>query len=317
MRFEPDRFDGLPLLIQPDGHDRNAGDLKSWLADPQNQLIDLLTEHGALLFRGFDVAGAAEFQPVCEAGTPGLAAYTGGGSPRSHVQGKVYTSTEYAADQPIPLHCEYTYFREFPRYIWFHCEIPPATGGQTQIGDMRRLLARLDPAVVAEFDRRGVRYIYNLHGGLGFGRGWQQAFGTEDADEVSAWLEQKGAIHHWTDDGTLHVELHAPGLHRHDRSGEMIWTNQAVSWHIGGLVPQMAERMRKIYKTDERMPKHATYGDGTAIPADVVSHILETLRTQEVVFNWRLGDVMLCDNQRIAHGRRPFTGERRVLVALA
>jgi hypothetical protein len=32
---------------------------------------------------------------------------------------------------------------------------------------------------------------------------------------------------------------------------------------------------------------------------------------------WVEGDLMLIDNVLVAHGRRPFTGPRRVLVAMA
>jgi alpha-ketoglutarate-dependent taurine dioxygenase len=36
-----------------------------------------------------------------------------------------------------------------------------------------------------------------------------------------------------------------------------------------------------------------------------------------VTFTWGKGDVLLCDNQRTAHGRRPFKGDRLVMVAMA
>ena len=40
------------------------------------------------------------------------------------------------------------------------------------------------------------------------------------------------------------------------------------------------------------------------------------LRAETVTFPWRRGDVLLLDNMLTAHGRRPFTGDRRVLVAM-
>jgi alpha-ketoglutarate-dependent taurine dioxygenase len=33
--------------------------------------------------------------------------------------------------------------------------------------------------------------------------------------------------------------------------------------------------------------------------------------------NWRVGDVLILDNMRFAHGRAPFTGRRRLHVAMA
>jgi hypothetical protein len=32
---------------------------------------------------------------------------------------------------------------------------------------------------------------------------------------------------------------------------------------------------------------------------------------------WRSGDLTLIDNTLVGHGRRPFTGKRRVLVAMS
>jgi hypothetical protein len=34
-------------------------------------------------------------------------------------------------------------------------------------------------------------------------------------------------------------------------------------------------------------------------------------------FNWQRGDVMVVDNVLATHGREPFTGERRILVAMS
>jgi alpha-ketoglutarate-dependent taurine dioxygenase len=41
------------------------------------------------------------------------------------------------------------------------------------------------------------------------------------------------------------------------------------------------------------------------------------LAAEERTFTWRLGDILLVDNEVIAHGRRPFTGERAIDVAMA
>jgi alpha-ketoglutarate-dependent taurine dioxygenase len=272
--------------------------------------------HGALLFRGA-AAGAQEFEQVCRAGTPQLLDYTAGGSPRTRVNGKIYTSTEYPREQPIPLHCEMTYLQEIPHYIWFWCERPAEDGGETPIGDMCRFLERLDDRLIDKFDRFGVRYIYNLHGGRGFGRGWKEAFGTDDREQVEIWLTGNASEFSWEADGSLHAELQGPGLRKHSVTGESIWGNQATSWHIGSLSGQMAQRMRRVFREDSRLPKHATFGDGSPIPDSDIRRILDGLADEELTFDWRRGDVLLCDNQRCAHGRRPFTGERRVLVALA
>jgi hypothetical protein len=289
---------------------------QDWVASLWPDILENLTLHGVLLFRGM-AEDVREFEGICRAATPQLLDYTAGGSPRTRVSGKVYTSTEYPREQPIPLHCEMTYLRDVPRFLWFWCERPADEGGETPVGDMRQVLEFLGDDLVERFDRYGVRYIYNLHGGKGFGRGWKDAFGTDDRDQVDAWLTASDTEFSWGHDGSLHAELLAPGLRDHSVSGLRVWGNQAANWHVASLGSSMASRMRRVYGDENKLPKHASYGDGSPIPDCDVQRILDVLAAREITFDWRQGDVLLCDNQRYAHGRRPFSGERRVLVTLA
>ena len=57
-------------------------------------------------------------------------------------------------------------------------------------------------------------------------------------------------------------------------------------------------------------------GDGTQIGAEVVAQITASLDANTRSFAWQRGDVMVVDNVLSTHGREPFTGERRILVAM-
>jgi alpha-ketoglutarate-dependent taurine dioxygenase len=67
----------------------------------------------------------------------------------------------------------------------------------------------------------------------------------------------------------------------------------------------------------EGLPYNTYYGDGTPIEPEVVEQIQAAYRAEMVVFPWEPGDVLLLDNLTVAHGRRPYTGERQVVVAMA
>ena len=304
----------FPHEIRPTESDQYLG---NYIASERAALNDLLARHGAILFRGFDVPAPEAFESACRQLSPELVEYVGGGAIRERVSGRVYTSTELPADQKIPLHCESTYFSVPPERIWFYSQTVAQTGGETPIGDMANVLARLPPNLLEEFDKRGVLYFYNMHGGDGFGRSWRDSFGTDDRGEVEAWLKAHGMEFEWRTDGSLYSETRAPALRVHGPSGKTVWGNQAASWHVRGLGAVQAKTVRSVYKDERRFPKHATFGDGAPIQDESIETVLAALASEEIAFPWQAGDVMLCDNHRIAHGRRPFTGARRVLVTLA
>lgn len=307
--------DMKPLLINPQSS-QEGQDLPRFIIENSATLKTNLIAEGAILFRGFDVAAAGDFEKVSASGTENLAEYTGGGSPRKRVEGKVYTSTEYPANQAIPLHCEESYFPEVPKDIWFFCERPAEELGQTPLGCMRFFLEVLDDEIRDAVIEKGLVYIYNLHGGGGFGRGWKEAFLTEDREVVTQWLEENKAEYTWKNDGSLAMRLAGKALRTHSTTGDSVWGNQIVNWHIDALPGKMAQMMRKLYSSEGDMPKHVMFGDGSPIPRETVERLLEQLRGIESCFDWQAGDVLWCDNERIAHGRRPFKGDRRILVSL-
>lgn len=56
-------------------------------------------------------------------------------TPRTKLGGKIYTATEYPADQFIPLHNENAYAETWTQKIMFFCVIQEKTGGETPIAD--------------------------------------------------------------------------------------------------------------------------------------------------------------------------------------
>jgi alpha-ketoglutarate-dependent taurine dioxygenase len=62
---------------------------------------------------------------------------------------------------------------------------------------------------------------------------------------------------------------------------------------------------------------HARYGDGSEIPIEDLEAVRAAYRASEVASPWQPGDLLMLDNILAMHGRKPFRGERRVLVAMA
>ncbi len=306
--------DSLAALLHADAG--TGPDLARFLAREKGAVETAVYDHGAILFRGFAVTDADAFEMATRAFSLKPFSYIGGGSPRSRISGEVFTSTEYAAEASIGLHNEASYFAELPAFVWFFCKRAPEVAGETPLGDMRKVLARLDPALVERFDERGLLYLNNLHGGGGFGKSWQQTYQSEDRAEVETRLREKGFDFEWSDGGDLRVRMTAPALRTHPVTGKVYWGNQAPTWHPASLPASTATALRRIYREPINYPKAVFFGDGSTIPDEDILAVAAAQTAEETTFPWQVGDVLLVDNQAIAHGRRPFKGERQIMVAL-
>ena len=111
----------IPLIVRPliDGLN-----LTQWAENNQALIKNLLLEHRALLFRGFKIKTAPEFQEFVQVSSQGkLLEYIDRTSPRKTLKQNVYTSTIYPAKYPIILHNELSYGIKYPLRIYFCCTI--------------------------------------------------------------------------------------------------------------------------------------------------------------------------------------------------
>ena len=274
---------------------------------------EMLLEEKALVFRGFGITPATHDR-ITDALLPRRLAYVHGNSPRTKVGQNVYTSTEYPPELTISMHNEMSYSHAWPSRLLFHCAQAPATGGATPVVDGESWLESLAPNVRADF-AAGVRYTQNLHDGYGLGKSWQDTFETDDRAEVERFLEGTEADWKWKGDGALWISQLRPATTRHPDTGTEVWFNQADQFHISGLGEEAADIADLLPEPD--MPQSVTFADGSPIPAEHIRHIQETGLALALDVDWESGDLLLIDNVLVAHGRRPFTGDRRILVAMS
>ncbi len=272
----------------------------------------MLDDVGGILLRGFAVPGVDEFREFATAFGQPLLSYELGSTPRTAIAGGVYTSTEYPAHQHIPLHSEQAYTREWPMKIWFHCVTAAAVGGETPIADNRAIYARMPPAIRERF-AAGVRYVRNFGD---FDVPWQQVFNTERREDVEAQCRRARIGWQWQSGGELRTQQLCQGMERHPRTGESVWFNQAHLFHSSNLQPEVRESLIDALGI-ENIPRDVLFADGTAIPDALLDDIRGVLAEQSVVFPWQAGDVLMLDNMRVSHGRAPFKGPRKVIVAMA
>jgi alpha-ketoglutarate-dependent taurine dioxygenase len=308
--------DWAPLEIMAEIGD-GVDALHAVLVELGDGLGSLLAREKAIVFRGYQVT-ADRLDPVLDLLLPNRLAYVHGNSPRTKVGSvgdNVYTSTEYPPEYTISMHNELSYAHAWPARLAFFCEVQPGGGGATPLVDGRLWLESLSPEIRDAF-ADGVCYVQNLHDGMGFGKSWQDTFETESKATVEKFLDGSGSEWRWKADGGLRVKSVRPAVARHPVTGTEVWFNQADQWHPSGLGDETAAELATLLPEDE-IPQNVTFPDGSAIPAEYVRQIQEAGLAGAVNVDWRRGDLLLIDNMLVAHGRRPFTGSRRVLVAMS
>lgn len=301
----------LPALVRAAAP---GTDLAEWIRANRPLVNDLAVRAGAVLFRGFAVTGSTEFRSVMDAVSDRVLEYGERSSPRTEVSDGIYTSTEYPADQHILLHNEQSYTDNWPMRIVFCCERPAERGGRTPLADSRRVLAALRPETVEKFERLGVSYVRNYIPGISLS--WQEAFQTDDPEQVTAYCEAAGIAVEWVDGGQLRTRQTRPAVHTHPVTGERTWFNHAVFFHITSLPEEVSTGLREALE-EEDLPYNTYYGDGTPIEDGTLAELRAAFAAETTGFDWEPGDVLLVENMITAHAREPFEGARRILAAMS
>ena len=303
--------EGLPLVIRPNAENLN---LVSWAESNRDFLDRELAKHGGILFRGFEIPTVEKFEEFIDKTQGGSLKYTERSSPRSQVKGNVYTSTDHPADQEIYLHNEQSYNITFPQRIAFFCVTPSETGGETPIADCRQVYRELPAEVRDRFVEQGYMYVRNF--GDGFGLSWQVAFQTDDPARVEAYCREHEIEYEWRDGDHLRTRQVRRVAAKHPRSGEVSWFNHLTFFHVSTLEPKLRQTLIDEFG-EENLPNNTYYGDGSPVEDEVMDVLHDAYRRATLAFPWQKNDLLLLDNMLTAHGRRPFTGQRKVVVGMA
>ncbi|MEX0727628.1 MAG: TauD/TfdA family dioxygenase [Planctomycetaceae bacterium] len=317
MSISANELSTLPLLCEADAAaDNSVQELCRQMKQREDWIAQMLAVHGGILFRGFALSRPEDFQTAAQSSIASLMPYVEGQSPRSKVADNVYTSTEHPARYSITLHNELSYAKSPPPRIAFFCLTEPAQGGETPIVDCRKVCQKMPARIRDAFETKGVRYVKNMHGDKnGLGKSWMDHFESDDKSVVEAYLDDNGIEFEWLADGSLRTSAIRPGVIDHPLTSERIWFNQANLWHVTNVDER--HRGQLIHRCGiDGLPTHAFYGDGSTIIDEDLDEVRKVLWDNSVISPWRQGDFLLLDNFMVAHGRMPFEGPRKILVAM-
>lgn len=319
----------LPLVIEPTDPGISFSDALELISSQREILERKLLKTGGLLFRNFPVheeKGFAAFIKTIDKG--GFLDYIGGDSPRNKITEGIYTSTEAPPSMKIPLHNELSFVKNYPKKIYFFCQIAPNKNGETTIADARKVYDSIQKGTKKRFTENRLKYVscyYHkspvmeaLNKWQRSHKSWIDVFETEDRAEVEKKCHENEFLFKWNQNQWLQIAQNRPATMQHPVTKENVWFNQA---HLYDFNPKLLGWWRyigaKLFYIRKHMRLHEVYfSDGNAIPRDDLYHILDTLEANTVYFPWQKGDLLMLDNVLAMHGRATFTGKRRILAAM-
>ena len=302
----------LPLVIEPAINDV---ELVGWAKSNKELFERKLLQHGALLFRNFNIPSSVEFRRFAEVVCTKLAAFTANIHPIPKNQtGSLRTGATYPINKKIRWHNEDSFDNfHWPSRIIFYCARSPEQGGETPITDCRQLFHLIAPATRDKFVKKGVMYVKNYYPELGMK--WQNDFATTNESEMERHCKEASIEFRWNANKQLRLQYVRPAVVRHPTSGETVWFNQAQLVHSVFLESEVRALWKLSFK-EENFPANCYYGDGSPIEEPDMLDVFRAYNQLETTFLWQAGDILVLDNMLVAHARSPFAGAREIYVAM-
>ncbi|CAN0878127.1 Clavaminate synthase-like protein At3g21360 [Linum grandiflorum] len=300
----------FPAVLTPSPPSSSLADFTSAVKSQTQYLESLLHETGAILFRGFPLSTASDFNQLVESfGFPDYP-YVGGAASRTRVVGRVFTANESPPDQKIPFHHEMSHVADPPIKLLFFCEEEPRSGRETPVVLSHLVYERMKeefPEFVEKLEDEGLVSTRVLGEdddvSSAIGRGWKSTFSTDDqhlAKQRSVLFLDGGG------GGSLAKTSIGPipAIKLDESRNRKVWFNALVASYTA-------------FGDKRNDPaKSIAFGGGDPLPSDAVYGCLRIMEELSVAIPWQKGDVLLIDNWAVLHSRKLFTPPRRVLAAL-
>ena len=306
----------FPIVIENQAGFSEMPEVLNWLESQVDQSKERLASAGAILFRGFPVQTAEDFDAFSAAFAYGDFTYKESlsNAVRINFTPRVFTANEAPPDVEIFLHHEMAQTPLSPEKIFFCCLSAAEEGGATPLCRSDWLYSKFKeqhPKWAEQFASLGLKYRIQMpaeaDAGSGQGRSWASTLSVESVEEAEERLETLGYTWRWEDDGSLIATTPVMPAVKQLPDGSESFYNQVLAAHLGWK------------PVGEEQEEPLTFGNGDAIDAEALAELASIADEIVLPLDWQDGDVALVDNHRVMHGRYPFSGSRKrsVLVCLA
>jgi alpha-ketoglutarate-dependent taurine dioxygenase len=292
-------------------NDSEIRELSIFVSQNKDYLKNRIHEHGAVLLRGWnvDVTQFSKSSRVLGDLIPDISCSAG---PRTELAQGVHTANEAPPCELIPFHHEMAQCSSPPKYVLFHCDIAPVSGGATPIIHSWRLAEKLKssyPQVADKLRQRKIRYVRELPPDTDMtsplGKSWKDTFGVQSQEDVERVLCAQGFDWEWLRRNWLRIIGPVVPIFVRQNGRDTLFT-AAESVFLSKVCPN-------------RPLKSFIYGDGSPLDSQTKEAFLllgKFAFEHSVHAPWEKGDVLILDNATVMHARDSFVPPRRILVAM-
>ena len=252
--------------------------------------------------------------------------YVGGAAPRKVIpvaagDDIVFTANEAPPDAAIPFHHELAQSANPPAYIFFFCDEPAETGGETALIDstlVYRYVQDNFPDFMDKLKKYGARYVRTLpqsdDATSPIGRSYFNTYQVDTVPDLEAKLDAiPGLEYEWIGEELKVTSEAVPAVklvREHCSNAVYQWTfHNAIIAAFTGWQDSRNDRLKSVrFGNDEDMPKA------------VLNSIATFMEENKVSYRWKKGDIFCLNNSLVMHSRNPFThppnGSRKVYASM-
>jgi len=232
----------FPQVLAWNSPDTNLADVESWVQENKPQLLEDLSLHGAILFRGFPVHSDIDFDSFIQAFALDGFTYADSlsNAVRKNRTDRVFTANEAPSTVSIFLHHEMAQTPVYPSKLFFYCEQAADEGGATPLCRSDILLSELEaqaPDFVKNCESKGVRYSNVMpaedDSESGQGRSWRSTLSVESRQAAETKLQALDYQWQWQDDDSLRVTTPVLPAVRTLDDGRRVFFNQLIAAYRG------------------------------------------------------------------------------------
>ena len=302
-------------VIENDLGLKNITATQAWLIENKKSIELKLDEQGAILFKDLPIVTAEDFDQFVSTFNYDTFTYEESlsNAVRINKTNKVFTANEAPKEVEIFLHHEMAQTPTYPQKIFFFCRSAANKGGETPLcrsDDLYEALLREDKNLIDRFEDLGVIYTSIMTSEdefmSGQGRSWQRTLGVTSRDEAEIKLANLGYSWDWIEENNLSVTTRTFKAIKELAEGKKSFFNQVIAASLGWI------------KNSKNQVSPVRFGNGDEIEQSHIELITDLAESLTLLRSWQDNDILIIDNYRVMHGRKPFSGQknREVLVSL-